>query len=186
MQLRLHAFLPCSRANGPGKRAVLWVQGCSLDCPGCFNPGTHALEGGQNVAVEEFFQRIVDLGPAIEGVTLSGGEPLQQRSAVTELLARVREETNLSVIVFTGFTWAEVLAMEKSARLLRCVDVLIAGRYDATQRLAQSLRGSANKTVHFLSNRYGLADFEAIPEAEIVIAPDGELRASGIAPLRLG
>ncbi|MCU0780030.1 MAG: radical SAM protein [Akkermansiaceae bacterium] len=45
MTLRLHAFLPRSRANGPGWRSVVWVQGCSLGCPGCFNPQTHDWEG---------------------------------------------------------------------------------------------------------------------------------------------
>ena len=67
-RLRLHAFLPRSRANGPGTRAVIWVQGCSLGCPGCFNPKTHAFSGGEEVPVEELFQRIVELGPAIEGI----------------------------------------------------------------------------------------------------------------------
>jgi pyruvate-formate lyase-activating enzyme len=40
--LRLHQFLPSSHTNGPGLRAVLWVQGCSLGCPRCFNPATHS------------------------------------------------------------------------------------------------------------------------------------------------
>ena len=64
-RLRLHAFLPRSRANGPGVRAVIWVQGCSLGCPGCFNPQTHAFSGGEVVTVEELFERIVGLGAGV-------------------------------------------------------------------------------------------------------------------------
>ena len=74
--LRLHGFEPCSAANGPGRRAVLWVQGCTLACPGCFNPRTHDRSGDQ-VGVDELFSRIDQLGDRIEGVTVSGGEPLQ-------------------------------------------------------------------------------------------------------------
>src|ERR1039458_1088063 len=154
--LRLHAFLPRSRANGPGTRAVMWVQGCSLGCPGCFNPQTHALSGGEIIPVEELFQRVVRLGPAIEGLTLSGGEPFQQREAIAELLARIRGETNLSVIVFTGYTWDEVSALPEAGGLLAGVDVLIAGRYLAAERVAHGLRGSANKTIHLLTPRYTL------------------------------
>ena len=184
--LRLHAFLPRSRANGPGTRAVIWAQGCSLGCPGCFNPQTHAFSGGEIVPVEELFQRIVRLDPAIEGLTLSGGEPFQQREAVAALLARIRRETNLSVIVFTGYTWEEVQAMRDAGRLLAGVDVLIAGRYVAAERVARGLRGSANKTIHLLTPRHTLADLEAVPEAEVFVGPDGEIFASGIGPLRLG
>ncbi|MGE3780657.1 MAG: 4Fe-4S cluster-binding domain-containing protein [Pirellulaceae bacterium] len=46
MQLRVHALMECSTVNGPGVRAVIWVQGCSLGCPGCWNAQTHApLQG---------------------------------------------------------------------------------------------------------------------------------------------
>ena len=185
-RLRLHAFLPRSRANGPGVRAVIWVQGCSLGCPGCFNPQSHAFSGGEVVTVEELFERIVGLGAGVEGITLSGGEPLQQRVAVAALLGRIRRETQLSVIVFTGFTWEELQAMPQAGAVLAGVDVLIAGRYVAAERVARGLRGSANKMIHLLTPRYTLADLEAVPEAEGFVGPDGEIFASGIGPLRLG
>src|SRR6266852_4410273 len=134
--LRLHHFLPSSRANGPGTRAVLWTQGCSLGCPGCFNPQTHSFDGGELVPVDDLFARLVALGDSIEGVTVSGGEPLQQRPALLSLLLRVRAETSLSVLVFTGFTWDELRSLPDADTLLACVDVLIAGRYDQARRLA--------------------------------------------------
>ena len=182
--LRLHQFLPASRANGPGVRAVLWTQGCTLGCPGCYNPDTHPFSGGELVAVDDLFRRLVALGDGIEGVTVSGGEPLQQRPALLALLSRLRAETRLSVLVFTGFTWEEVQRFPEAPALLGCVDVLIAGRYDRQQHLARDLRGSANKTVHFLTPRYGPADLAAVPPAEVVLTPDGEVLASGIDPLR--
>ena len=179
--LRLHAFLPCSRANGPGNRAVIWVQGCSFHCPGCYNPTTHERHGGEIVTVDALYERITALH-GIEGITVSGGEPLQQRRPLMRLLHRVRQ-TGLSVVLWTGFTWEEVQRMPEAHRLPTCVDVLIAGRFDATRRIARHLRGSDNKTVHFLSGRYRQADIEAVPESEVIIAPDGQITISGVNPL---
>src|SRR5262249_40368896 len=103
--LRVHRFLPCSRANGPGARAVFGVKGCPLGCPGCDTPAPPPLAGGGGAPAAELFARLVALGGSVQGLTVSGGEPLQQRPALLALLRRVRRETNLSVLVFTGFTW---------------------------------------------------------------------------------
>lgn len=181
--LRIHQFLPYSRVNGPGLRAVVWVQGCSLGCPGCFNPQTHSFEGGEVVAVDELLARLVALRESIEGVTLSGGEPLQQRLPLLTLLQQIRQETSLTTLLFSGFTWAEIERMPGVKAILVCLDVLIAGRYEAGQHLARDLRGSANKTVHFLTNRYGPSDLQIIPSTEIIITPTGEVMVSGIDPL---
>jgi anaerobic ribonucleoside-triphosphate reductase activating protein len=192
--LNLHAFIPLSVANGPGKRAVIWTQFCSLGCPGCFNPETHSSEGGEWVSVDNLFQKIVALGSIIEGITISGGEPFQQRTAVLELLQRVKTETSLSVVLFTGFTWEEIGKIESQksriedcdprSSILSCVDVLIAGRYDASQHLARDLRGSSNKTVHFLTDRYKMEDLQSVPLAEIIITPKGDVVMTGIDPLK--
>jgi anaerobic ribonucleoside-triphosphate reductase activating protein len=184
--LRLHAFLAASRANGPGLRAVLWVQGCSLGCPGCFNPLTHA-PGGPRLDVDELFGRLAAAQAAfgIEGITISGGEPLQQRPALLALLSRVRAQTNLSVIVLTGYTWQEIASMPQSADLLARLDVVVTGRYNRRLHLGAGLRGSANKTIHLLTDRYCLADLAAVPVAEAIIDPAGDVLHSGIDPPRL-
>jgi anaerobic ribonucleoside-triphosphate reductase activating protein len=180
--LRLHHFLPLSRANGPGTRAVIWVQGCSLGCPGCFNPGTHPFTGGEPVPIDDLLQRLAALGPSIEGLTLSGGEPLQQLNPLLDLLQQVRQDTNLSVLLFTGFSWPEIQRLPAAETLLDCMDVVLAGRYDPAQRLARELRGSANKTVHFLTDRYSLSDLQAVPLAEVIISPAGDIFITGIDP----
>src|SRR5213075_2164477 len=111
-------FLPCSRANGPGPRAVLWTRGCSLACPGCYNPETHPFEGGELVPVGPLFERLLAVADAVEGLTVSGGEPLQQRAALHALLRRVRRESSLSVLVFTGYSWDEVQRLPEAEGLL--------------------------------------------------------------------
>ncbi len=120
----------------------------------------------------------------IEGVTVSGGEPLQQRRGLVAFLERLRSRTNLSTLVFTGYTREEVAAMAGAGRLLACVDVLVAGRYDEGQPLGTGLRGSANQVVHLLSERYSPADIDAVPDAEVVIDSTGGLTLSGVDPLR--
>jgi anaerobic ribonucleoside-triphosphate reductase activating protein len=182
-RLRLHGFLPLSHANGPGRRAVLWLQGCSLGCPGCFNPATHPQHGGTLTPVSLLAARLAALAGELEGLTVSGGEPFQQAGPLLRLLQAVRAQTTLTVIVFTGFEWAEVQRIPAARQALSCIDVLIAGRYLASQRLAQGLSGSANKELRFLTDRYTQADFAAVPPAEAILLANGELILSGIDPL---
>lgn len=182
--LRIHAFLPRSRANGPGERAVLWVQGCTLGCPGCFNPQTHPVNSGARIPVPALFDQIAALQVAIEGLTISGGEPFQQPAPLLKLLQRLRQETRLSILIFTGFAWSEVQRLPHADALLDCIDVLIAGRYDHSQRQAYGLLGSANKTTHFLTSRYQAQDLTTIPEAEITITSNGDILLSGIQPVQ--
>jgi anaerobic ribonucleoside-triphosphate reductase activating protein len=182
-RLRLHAFEPRSAANGPGVRAVVWVQGCTFACPGCFNPETHD-RGADEIAVDDLFERIAALGD-IDGVTVSGGEPLQQRAAVLALLQRVRFETALSTIVFTGYRWEEVERMPEFTAIRACVDVLLAGRYERDRHLGAGLRGSSNKTLRLLSDRYTQQDLDAVPQSEVIIR-DGRITVTGIDPAVLG
>jgi len=181
--IRLHHFEPASIANGPGLRAVVWVQGCAFGCPGCFNPETHAMGGGELWPVEKLAQHIIGLKDTVEGLTISGGEPLYQHRALAKMVAEVRAKTDLSILVFSGYDWEELQQLKDIHAFLAHVDVLLAGRYKAEQRVAQGLVGSANKTVHFLTGRYSMKDLDAIPQAEIILSPDGEIKLSGIDPL---
>jgi anaerobic ribonucleoside-triphosphate reductase activating protein len=183
--LALHAWEPRSRANGPGARFVLWFQGCSLGCPGCFNPATHAAAAGGRRAIEHVIADILAQGQAIEGVTLSGGEPLEQPEAALALIQAIRATSELSILVFSGYTIEEIQAQPLGPDILSRIDVLVDGRYEAGQRLGKKLRGSRNQRIHLLSERYQLAQVEATPEAEIRIDAQGRLTFTGVSPLRL-
>src|SRR6266545_7596698 len=100
--INLHATMARSRANGPGTRFAIWFQGCSLGCPGCFNPATHPAAAGQRVRVGELVDRVLAERHAIEGVTVSGGEPFEQPEALLALAQSLRPH-GLSVLVFSGF-----------------------------------------------------------------------------------
>lgn len=180
--LRVHRLIERARANGPGLRAALWVQGCTLGCPGCFNPETHAFGVGEEVSAAELARRIVAI-PGIEGVSILGGEPLQQRRGVLALLESVRAAGGLSVLLFTGFTLEEVRRMPEGGRIISLVDVLLAGRYDRAQRHARGLRGSRNKTVTFVTGRYTQADLDAVPACEVTLDAAGVVTVNGMDPL---
>ncbi len=176
--LIVHELVPRTRANGPGWRSAVWLQGCTLGCEGCFNPETWTRDG-RRMAIDAVFDALCV--PGIEGITVSGGEPLQQPEGLLRLLRRVRACTDLSILLFTGYAYRVV--EKRYADVLACVDVLLAGPFDIRQRVARGLLGSANKTVHFLTGRYTAADLAQVPEAEVVITPDGDVILTGIAPL---
>ncbi len=185
--IQLHSFEPYSQVNGPGTRAVFWFQGCTLNCPDCYNPDTHPpLE--QPHAVGALVARLADLN--IEGVTISGGEPFQQMEGLLALLQAIKTGLpHLSVVLFTGYSPNEWLSRlpndEAVATIFDCVDVVIAGRYNRQQRRAAGLRASANKQFQFLSDRYREDDFKRIPTAEVIINPAGLVTLTGINPLHL-
>lgn len=184
-KIRIHHFVPLSLANGPGKRAVIWVQGCTLGCQGCFNPDTHPTTGGQLTTVDELVARILRHKERIEGLSISGGEPLQQFPAVLQLLQKVRARSRLSSVLFSGYRWQEILEMPHHKALFASLDILVAGRYEAALYKPTAMRASSNQTIHFLSDRYRAQDSEDVPLAEIIINPDGSKTLSGIAPVSL-
>ena len=183
-EVRIHAFEPRSRANGPGARFVVWFQGCTLGCPGCFNPTTHDPDGGRRIALDDLVGELTRARPGIEGLSLSGGEPLQQPGAARALLDAARG-LGLSTLAFSGYTVDEIRGLPGGPDVLARLDVLIDGRYVARDRLATGLRGSANQRIQLLTARYTLADVEATPVAEIRIGPTGEVVLTGVDPLRL-
>lgn len=184
LPLRLHRLLPLSYANGPGARAVVWTQGCSRRCRGCFNPETHDPSGGRDVDASMLADSLLAMRD-IEGVTLSGGEPLDQPEAVRELLARLREASGLSVVLMTGYGLAAARAIPERAAVLELVDVVLAGPYDDTAPRAGDPWRPAHKEVAFLTDRYTPADFDDVPPAEVIIAEDGSLVMTGVDPLRI-
>ncbi|MFJ2467675.1 4Fe-4S single cluster domain-containing protein [Pseudomonas sp. NPDC087615] len=124
MEINLH-HMELSRVNGPGLRLTLWVQGCVLNCKGCFNQTTHDGEANTLMSVYELAQKINALD--IAGVTLSGGEPLDQAPALEQLIHAVDGEKNW--ILYTGYTPKEIFQNEGMIRVVKAVDLTLAGRY---------------------------------------------------------
>lgn len=100
----IHSMLPRSTVNGPGARAVVWLQGCDLRCTGCCNPSSHAFDRSLGRPVGEIGAWILAC-PGIQGVTFSGGEPFQQAPELRLICEYLRvRQPALSIGVFTGYT----------------------------------------------------------------------------------
>ncbi len=178
--VRVAATVPRSEVNGPGVRFVLWVQGCPLRCPGCWNPDTWDPRCGQAVPAAELLERILATD-GIEGITLSGGEPFAQAEALSPLAAAVRR-AGLSVFAFTGYPLRR-LRRPAQRTLLSLCDVVVAGPFVARQRgWDHPWRGSANQRIHFLTDRYGPRDVPAERAFELHEQPDGSLLLTGFPP----
>jgi len=145
------------RAEGPFLRYALWLQGCSLRCPGCCNPEMLSPEGGAPLDVSELLAEI-RAAPGIEGVTLLGGEPFEQAGPLAELARGVRR-AGLGVMAFSGYTLHELRARRGCGPLLAEIDLLVDGPYQAARRSARRrFVGSDNQRVHFLTGRYRALD----------------------------
>src|SRR5262245_33803867 len=155
--LQVAQIVPCTEAEGPGRRFALWFQGCPLRCPGCCNPEMLPFEGGTLLTLEEVVGQLKASADenALEGITLLGGEPLAHAVAGVAL-ARVAHELGLNMMVFTGYTLEEARQQSDPAvqDLLAQTDILVDGPY--VRELPETRRrwiGSSNQRVHFLSER---------------------------------
>src|ERR1035437_8589957 len=107
----LHALIPASRANGPGLRSVVFFQGCQIGCVGCWNPQTHACHGPE-VTVDDVVRQVLEARQEypLEGITFSGGEPMQQANGLLRLIQCLHEQArDLSFGMFSGYAEQELV-----------------------------------------------------------------------------
>lgn len=180
MLLRVHALMECSTVNGPGARAVIWVQGCSLGCPGCWNPQTHPPLQGFRLDVSEILEWFAKVSREnkIEGLTISGGEPMEQVPAVLELLRRLKAaHPDMTSGLFSGYTERELPGSLRRV-MQRHLDFAVLGRYNARRRSHHPLVSSSNQVLRLYTARYSTADFEA-QAAEVHIDDTGLTQITG-------
>jgi anaerobic ribonucleoside-triphosphate reductase activating protein len=176
VNLKVHSLLESSVANGPGPRAVIWVQGCSLGCPGCWNALSHPRSTGTEWAVEELaaWLKSVRSISEISGVTISGGEPLEQAPGLVQLLERVTDQfADIGLGLFSGYSETELNRgsylcfpsttvderCELWLRIRRTLDFAVLGRYNILALSNDPLVTSKNQRLRLYSNRYSSADF---------------------------
>ena len=180
MHLRVHALIECSTVNGPAARAVIWVQGCSLGCPGCWNPETHDPLRGFRLDVSEILEWFAKASREnrIEGLTISGGEPMEQAPAVLELLQTLREaHPEVSTGLFSGYTERELTESLWPA-IQGHLDFAVLGRYNARRRSHDPLVSSTNQVLRLYTAHYSMADFAA-QSVEIHIDDTGLTQITG-------
>lgn len=201
--MQIHSMISDSGVNGPGRRAIVWFQGCTLACPGCWNPATHAFGMGTDRSVEDIAGWILACTD-VEGVTFSGGEPLQQAEALLGLCEYLNAlRPDLSVGLFSGYTIRELDSgcwryrsdrdnywhqgsRELFDRIKGHLDFGVFGRFNQAQHTTDKpLCGSRNQEVVFFTNRYCRKDL--VPQGcEINISSDGDqMTITGFPPADL-
>ena len=147
MKIRLASDLQSdSIVDGEGIRTVIWTQGCSHNCPGCHNPATHDFKGGFLTDTDEINKEL-SLLKAQTGITFSGGDPLFQVEACTEI-AKYAKKIGMNVWCYTGFTFEELIKSDKNIEFLKYVDVLVDGKFIMAERsLNVDFRGSRNQRI---------------------------------------
>jgi len=149
-QLNVAEWCPSSEALGPGKRFVIWVQGCPFKCKNCIAPDWIPFRKANLMSIQGLTDRIT-AQVGINGLTLSGGEPFMQAAGLAALLRAVKaRRPDFSVIAFSGFRLNQ-LVWQEALDLLREIDVLIAGLFVEKRNDGLGLRGSNNQSVHFLT-----------------------------------
>lgn len=152
--LNLAAFYPLATHLGPGQRALVWLQGCRNNCPGCVTPEMQEVVERDWVSVQTLANLVASLDDC-EGVTLIGGEPfLQYRALVT--FADLIKKADRTLMIYTGYVYEELLDFQEEAidQILDVTDILVDGSYLKEQDHGEMWRGSANQRILFLSERY--------------------------------
>ncbi len=180
--LNIMGYVDGSEVNGPGSRAVVWLQGCIRECPGCFNPSSWSFDINQLISVEQLAQKILS-NPQNQGVTFSGGEPFWQAPALTELAKKVKA-AGLNVMSFTGFTLEQLqgtYAPAKSQELLAQLDILIDGPFVESLAInaPDSLVSSRNQRVHIFNPALQNQMTWASDQTEIHVLQDGSRIITG-------
>lgn len=188
MKIKIGKFLISTDVNGPGRRFVIWFQGCPIRCKGCFNPEFWDETGGILMDDSEMIARI-DASQKIEGVTFTGGEPLAQAKRLLPFAQSIKSK-GLTIVCYTGYSFQDILNgnIPYAKDLLRWIDILIDGPYIEEEKATIPWRGSRNQKVHFLTDRYKhlepVVAKEGTTEIELQIGKES-INISGIFDIKL-
>lgn len=134
-------------ANGPGVRVSLFVSGCPIHCPGCFNQETWDFAGGKHFTENTMEEIFASMNDHIAGLSILGGEPLADQNAVDVAWLTITFKQRFpdkTVWLWTGYEWSKI----QYYPLIMGIDVCVAGPFDVTKRdLSLKWRGSSNQQV---------------------------------------
>ena len=136
-------------SNGPGVRVSIFMQGCTFNCPNCFNKETHDFNGGK-----EFDQSVIDRvlklveNEYVVGLSILGGEPLHPKNidGTIELCKAFKEKFSDSknIWIWTGYLYEQIVNKD----IYNYVDVIVDGQYqDSLHDFRLKWRGSSNQRV---------------------------------------
>lgn len=144
--LRVLDILLETTADGPGFRTSFYLAGCKHNCPGCHNPQSHDPNGGTEYDIDDLVH--IALDDEFANVTLSGGDPLFQIDGVIELCKKIKELSDKTIWVYTGYVYESILKDSKLSQLLPHIDVLVDGPFiESLRDESLPFRGSSNQRI---------------------------------------
>lgn len=150
MKIRVLDVMEQTMADGPGLRTSIYCAGCAHHCEGCHNPQSWDFKGGKEMDVDDLVELVA--ADEFSNVTFSGGDPLYQVEAFTELARKIKERTGKNIWCYTGFTYEEVLADKRLSQILPYIDTLVEGPFVQALRDTHLLfRGSSNQRIIHLT-----------------------------------
>ena len=145
-----HDINHCDMLNGDGIRVSLWVSGCSLHCKGCQNPQTWGFNSGipfDRESLQELYEALNK--PYIQGLTLTGGNPMDNIPEVLHICRTVKEKfPTKDIWLYSGYTFEQLQQSQTAMCVLEYIDVIIDGSYIEEQRdISLKYRGSKNQRI---------------------------------------
>lgn len=143
MNIQLMRIVVDTTVDGPGWRTSIYCAGCHHACQGCHNPETWSFTAGESRSIDDIIEEL----KTTEGnITFSGGDPMYQAEAFTELARRIREKLHRTIWCYTGFRYEEVVADPEMSKMLPYLEVLVDGPFVMAERNINLLfRGSNNQ-----------------------------------------
>ena len=148
MKININAIMEDSLANGPGKRFTIWVQGCSIQCKDCFNKDTWSSEENELIEVDTLVKQIQEQD--VNGITISGGEPLDQYESVLEFCKKTFKD--YSIFLISGYKYDRI--KKEKEEILKYLDIITTGPFIKSLEIKEfQYGGSTNQETLFLTER---------------------------------
>lgn len=160
---------------GPGRRAGIWLQGCSIHCPGCLSRDTWTPAVTMTAAAKIVDWAECAAGDGLTGITVSGGEPLDQAPGLQALLSGIRDRPRLAdadILLYSGYSAAVVRRRHQA--VLALVDAVISGPYLASRPSQNPWMGSGNQVLTLLTERARQRFAELPSRRQLQVSADGE------------
>lgn len=139
-------------ADGPGLRTSIYCAGCKHMCPGCHNVQSWDFNAGRDVSINSILRDILD--DPYANVTFTGGDPLYQVDEFTKLAKKIKENSNKTIWLYTGFTYEQILESDKLSQILPYIDVIVDGPFINDLRDTNlQFRGSSNQKIIYLHEK---------------------------------
>lgn len=140
-------YLYNSLVNGDGVRMVIFFSGCKRCCPGCHNKDLQSFEAGIEKDINEIVKDVLENKSMIDGVTLSGGDPIYQEKGAIELSKKLKEQ-NINICLYTGELFENI-----NRELLENIDSVVDGEFKEDQLdTTFNNRGSLNQRIFIKTN----------------------------------